>query len=82
MKDATTDLGVAYSLAEQAAIEITRELFKDMENQLTEAFPKFAGFTDEHIKQLNNAFSYKAYDYECKISKSKQSRRVMVKKSI
>jgi hypothetical protein len=67
---------------EQAAIEITKEIYKDMENQLIEAFPKFAGFTEEHIKQLNEAFSYKAYDYEYKLSKSKQSRRVMVKKSI
>jgi hypothetical protein len=73
---------VSLSLSEQAAVEITGEIYKNMENQFIEAFPNFAGFTDEHIKQLNNAFSYRAYDYECKISKSKQSRRVMVKKSI
>jgi signal-transduction protein with cAMP-binding, CBS, and nucleotidyltransferase domain len=68
--------------AEQAALEIVNEIYKDMENQFIGAFPKFAGFTDEHIKQLNEAFSYKAYTYEYKLSKSKQSRRVMVKKSI
>jgi len=68
--------------AEQAAIEIIREIYKDMENQVIELFPNFEGFTDEHIQQLNEAFSYKAYNYECKLSKSKQSRRVMVKRSI